>query len=60
MKLVTGIGGWPDTAGEQALAAERQRYDMVTCGELSHDSILTMALAANASAEAIVAAASGL
>jgi probable F420-dependent oxidoreductase len=48
MKLVTGVGGWPDTAGAQAKAAEENGYDMVTCGELSHDSILTMALAGNA------------
>ena len=48
MKLVTGIGGWPDQAGAQAVSAEDGGYDMVTCGELAHDSILTMALAANA------------
>jgi len=47
MKLVTGIGGWPETAGAQALTAESAGYDVVTCGELAHDSILTMALAAN-------------
>ena len=47
MKLVTGIGGWPETAGAQAQAAESAGYDVVTCGELAHDSILTMALAAN-------------
>ena len=49
MKLLTGIGGWPDTAGAQAQAAEEAGYDMVTCGELSHDSVLTMALAAGRS-----------
>ncbi|MDA1075085.1 MAG: TIGR03617 family F420-dependent LLM class oxidoreductase [Proteobacteria bacterium] len=48
MKLLTGIGGWPDTAAEQALTAEAAGYDMVTCGELAHDSILTMTLALNA------------
>lgn len=48
MKLVTGVGGWPDQAGKQALAAEAAGYDRVTCGELAHDSVLTMALAANA------------
>ena len=48
MKLITGIGGWPDQAGAQAVKAEENGYDMVTCGELSHDSILTMTLAANA------------
>ncbi len=48
MKLVTGVGGWPDKAGAQAQKAEEDGFDIVTCGELSHDSILTMALAANA------------
>ena len=48
MKLVTGIGGWPDTAAEQAQAAEAAGFDVVSCGELAHDSILTMTLAANA------------
>ncbi len=47
MKLITGIGGWPDEAGAQAVKAEESGYDRVTCGELSHDSILTMALAAS-------------
>jgi probable F420-dependent oxidoreductase len=46
MKLVTGIGGWPDRAGSLARAAEDRGFDVVTCGELAHDSILTMALAA--------------
>ena len=48
MKLITGIGGWPDQAGKQAVAAETEGYNMVSCGELAHDSILTMALAASA------------
>ncbi len=48
MKLMTGIGGWPDTAGAQARAAEDKGFDMASCGELSHDSIVTMALAASA------------
>ncbi|MGD8832665.1 MAG: TIGR03617 family F420-dependent LLM class oxidoreductase [Pseudomonadales bacterium] len=47
MKLGTGIGGWPDAAGEQAIKAEADGYDQVSCGELAHDSILTMALAAS-------------
>ena len=51
MKLMTGIGGWPRTAGAQAQTAEDNGYDMVSCGELSHDSILTMALAANATSK---------
>jgi probable F420-dependent oxidoreductase len=46
MKLVTGIGGWPRQAPAAAKRAEEQGYDIVTCGELAHDSILTMALAA--------------
>ena len=46
MKLGTTIGGWPDTAGEQARRAEVNGFDMVSCGELAHDSILTMAIAA--------------
>lgn len=46
MKLGTTIGGWPDTAGAQANKAEANGYDLVSCGELAHDSILTMALAA--------------
>jgi len=45
MKLVTGIGGWPDKAAGQAEAAEQRGYDIATCGELAHDSIVTMALA---------------
>jgi len=51
MKLQTGIGGWPHKAGEQALAAEAKGFDMATCGELSHDSMITMALAANATSK---------
>ncbi len=47
MKLGTGIGGWPDTAGPQAKKAEENGYDFVSCGELAHDSMLTMALAAS-------------
>jgi len=47
MKLGTGIGGWPETAGAQAQKAEANGYDFVSCGELAHDSILTMALAAS-------------
>jgi probable F420-dependent oxidoreductase len=46
MKLVTGVGGWPKRAPEAARRAEAQGYDVVTCGELAHDSIVTMALAA--------------
>jgi probable F420-dependent oxidoreductase len=46
VKLVTGVGGWPKRAPEAARAAEEAGYDVVTCGELAHDSMLTMALAA--------------
>ena len=46
VKLVTGVGGWPSRAPEQARRAEDQGYDIATCGELAHDSMLTMALAA--------------
>jgi probable F420-dependent oxidoreductase len=51
MKLGTIVGGWPDTAGEQARKAEANGYDMVSCGELAHDSILTMAMAATQTKE---------
>lgn len=47
MKLGTGIGGWPENAGTLAQKAEANGYDFVSCGELAHDSILTMALAAS-------------
>ena len=46
MKVGTGIGGWPSRAPAQARAAEETGFDYVTCGELSHDSMLTMTLAA--------------
>ncbi|HUP84558.1 MAG TPA: TIGR03617 family F420-dependent LLM class oxidoreductase [Acidimicrobiales bacterium] len=46
MKLVTGVGGWPKGVPEAAQRAEEGGFDVVTCGELAHDSMLTMALAA--------------
>ena len=46
MKIATGIGGWPEDAPEQARKAESKGYDIVSCGELAHDSVMTMALAA--------------
>ena len=46
MKIVTGVGGWPGGVGAQAQAAEASGYDCITCGELSHDSIVTMTVAA--------------
>jgi len=45
MKLGTGVGGWPGKAPEQAKKAEANGFDYVNCGELAHDSMLTMALA---------------
>ncbi len=48
MKLGTGVGGWPGGVPEAAKRAEAQGYDYVSCGELSHDSMLTMALAGSA------------
>ena len=48
MKLLTGVGGWPGKAPEQAKKAEENGYDIITCGELAHDSMLTMALAGHA------------
>ena len=51
MKVVTGIGGWPGDAPAQAERAEANGFDVVTCGELAHDSILTMALAATTTSE---------
>jgi len=47
VKLTTGIGGWPGRAPELARKAQAKGYDMVACGELAHDSMLTMALAAS-------------
>lgn len=46
MRLVTGVGGWPARAPEAARRAEAAGFDVITCGELAHDSMLTMALAA--------------
>lgn len=48
MKITSGVGGWPGGVGEQAQAAEAAGYDIIGCGELSHDSIVTMTLAAAA------------
>jgi probable F420-dependent oxidoreductase len=45
MKLGTGVGGWPGKAPEQAKQAEANGFDSLSCGELAHDSMLTMALA---------------
>ena len=48
MKVITGVGGWPASVPQQARAAEAARFDCITCGELSHDSMLTMTVAATA------------
>jgi probable F420-dependent oxidoreductase len=45
MKLGTGVGGWPGQAGAVAQKAEADGFDFLTCGELAHDSILTMTVA---------------
>jgi probable F420-dependent oxidoreductase len=46
VKVGTGLGGWLDRVPAAARAADEAGYDFVSCGELSHDSILTMCLAA--------------
>jgi probable F420-dependent oxidoreductase len=46
MKVGTGIGGWPGNVGDAARQAEERGYDFLSCGELAHDSMLTMAVAA--------------
>ncbi len=48
MKLGTGVGGWLSGVADTAQKAEAAGYDYVSCGELSHDSILTMTAAAGA------------
>lgn len=48
MKVITGVGGWPSEIGEQAQRAEADGFDVLTCGELAHDSVLTMTVAATA------------
>ena len=48
MKVITGAGGWPSAIAEQARAAEADGFDVLTCGELAHDSVLTMTVAATA------------
>ncbi len=46
MKVGTGVGGWLESVPEGARRADEMGYDFVSCGELSHDSILTMTVAA--------------
>ena len=49
MKVGTGVMGDLDRVGRVTQRAEEQGYDFISCGELSHDSILTMCIAATAS-----------
>ena len=52
MRIGTGIGmGWPADAGPQAERAEAAGFDVASCGELAHDSIVTMTVAALATSE---------
>jgi probable F420-dependent oxidoreductase len=48
MQVGTGVGGWPSEVGAAAKRAEETGFDYVTCGELGHDSIITMTVAATA------------
>ena len=48
MKLGTGVGGWLKGVPEAAKRAEEAGFDYISCGELSHDSMLTMTVAAGA------------
>lgn len=48
MKLGTGVGGWLKDVAAVAKRAEDAGFDYLSCGELSHDSMLTMTVAAGA------------
>jgi probable F420-dependent oxidoreductase len=48
MQVGAGVGGWPSEIGAAARQAEETGFDFVTCGELGHDSIVTMTVAAAA------------
>ncbi|HKI73032.1 MAG TPA: TIGR03617 family F420-dependent LLM class oxidoreductase [Pseudomonadales bacterium] len=48
MKLGTGVGGWLKDVPDAARRAEASGFDYISCGELSHDSMLTMTVAAGA------------
>lgn len=48
MKLGTGVGGWLSGVPEAAKRAEENNFDYISCGELAHDSMLTMTVAATA------------
>jgi probable F420-dependent oxidoreductase len=49
MLVGTGVMGDLERVGRVTQRAEEQGYDFITCGELAHDSILTMCVAATAS-----------
>ena len=46
MKVGTGVGGPLQRVAEAARRADEAGYDVISCGEMSHDSILTMCIAA--------------
>lgn len=48
MKLGTGVGGALSGVAAAAQRAESEGYDYISCGELAHDSVLTMTVAAGA------------
>ena len=48
MKVTTGVGGWTSSVAAQATTAEAAGSDCIGCGELAHDSIVTMTVAATA------------
>lgn len=48
MQVGTGVGGWPSEVAAAAKRAEDTGFDQISCGELSHDSIVTMTVAATA------------
>ena len=48
MRLGTGVGGWLKDIPNAAKQAETDGFDYISCGELSHDSMLTMTVAAGA------------
>src|SRR3990170_4219340 len=46
MKVAPAVGGWLENVPQAARRADELGYDFVSCGEMSHDSMLTMCLAA--------------
>ncbi len=51
MRLGTGVGGKLDGVAAVAKKAQQNGFDYLTCGELAHDSILTMTVAATATSK---------